>query len=146
MLGHHPLDILVVVTLENAPKLIPVAKSGFRFLPHRAVSYSADNLGDWRQTAFGNLDDLRPEGSPNGLRDVVAGTNESLESVLDSTEIGFGLSQSDTGARYLVSPVPNDGGDTCRGGCHDKAQRERVHLNTSLSRKNPSTRLNSLPS
>jgi len=131
MLGHHPLDILIVVTLENAPKLIPVAKSGFRFLPHRAVSYSADNLGDWWQTAFCNLDNLRAEGSPNGLRDVIAGTYESLESVLDAAEIGFGLLQSDRGACYLPPPVPNDCGDACHGGSYDKDQRQRVHLNTS---------------
>src|SRR5438445_7350621 len=131
MLGHHPLDILIVVTLENAPKLIPVTKSGFRFLPHRAVSYSADNLGDWRQTAFCDLDNLRAEGSPNGLRDVIAGTNESLESGLNAAEIGFGLLQSDKGACHLASPVPNDCDDACRGGRHDKGQRQCVDLNTS---------------
>src|SRR2546422_10576114 len=131
MLGHHPLDILVVVTLENAPKLIPVAKSGFRFLPHRAVSYSADNLGDWRQTAFCNLDNLRAEGSPNGLRDVIAGTNESFEGLLDATEIGLGPPQADAGACYLPAPIPNDCGDACRRGRHDKDQRQRVDLNAS---------------
>src|SRR5207245_3073823 len=130
MLGHHPLDILIVVTLENAPQLIPVAKSGFRFLPHRAVSYSADNLGDWRQTAFCNLDNLRTEGSPNGLRDVIAGTNESFEGLLDATESGFGLLQSDSGACYLPSPVPNDCGDACQGGRYDTNQRQRVYLTT----------------
>ena len=138
MLGHHPLDILIVVTLENAPQRIPVAKSGFRFLPHCAVSYSADNLGDWRQTAFCNLDNLRAEGSPNGLRDVIAGTYESLESVLDAAEIRFGLLQSDRGACYLPSPVPNDCGDACQGGRYDKNQRQRVYLNTSnASAKGP---------
>src|SRR2546422_5750985 len=124
MLGHHPLDILIVVTLENAPKLIPVTKSGFRFLPHRAVSYSADNLGDWWQTAFCNLDNLRAERSPKRLRDVIAGTNERLESVLDFAEIGFGLLQSDTGACDLPSPIPKDCGNACRGGRRDKDQRQ----------------------
>ena len=131
MLGHHPLDILIVVTLENAPKLIPVAKSGFRFLPHRAVSYSADNLGDWWQTAFCNLDNLRAEGSPNRLRDVIARKDESLESVLYFAEIGFGLSQSDKSACDLPSPIPNDSGNASRGGRHNKDQRQWVDLNTS---------------
>src|SRR5438445_6112660 len=131
MLGHHPLDILIVVTFENTPQLISVAKSDLRFLPHPTVSYSANNLGDWWQTTFCNLHNLRAEGSPNGLRDVIAGTNESLERGLDVAEIGFGLSQSCTGACYLPSPVPNDRGDACRGGRYDKDQRQRVHLNTS---------------
>src|SRR6267143_5834974 len=111
MLGHHPLHILIVVTLENAPQLISVAKSDLRLLPHRTSSDSANNLGDWRQATFCNLNNPRAEGSPNGLRDVIAGTNESLESGLDAAEIGFGLPQSHTGAFYLPSPVPNDRGD-----------------------------------
>src|SRR3989454_10783776 len=131
MLGHHPHDILVVVTLENAPQLIPLPNSDLRLLPHPAVSYSAYNLGDWWQSAFCDLDNLRAEGSPTRLRDVIAGTNESFESVLYFAEIGFGLSQPDTGACSLPSPIPNDSGDACRGGRHDKDQRQRVDLNTS---------------
>src|SRR5437867_5239654 len=107
MLGHHPLDKPIVVTLENAPQRISVAESDLRFLPHPTVSYAANHLGDSGQVTFCNLDDLRAEGSPNGLRDVIAGTNESLESGLDGEEIGFGLSQSRTGACYPPSPVPN---------------------------------------
>ena|SRR5437867_2938890 len=131
MLGHHPLDILVVVALENALQLTPVAKSDLRLLPHPIVSYPAYNLGDWWQTALSNLDNPRAEGSPNRLRDVVAGTNESFEGLLDATEIGLSLSQSDKGACYLPSPIPNDGGDSCRGGRHDRDQRQWVDLNTS---------------
>jgi len=108
-----------------------VAKSDLRFLPHPAVSYPAYNLGDWRQAALCKLDNLRAEGSPNGLRDVIAGTNESLESGLNAAEIGFGLSQSDKGACHLASPVPNDCDDACRGGRHDKDQRQWVDLSTS---------------
>src|SRR3989441_8558663 len=146
MVGHHPLDVLVVVILENAPQLVPVAKSDLRFLPHPTVSCPAHNLGDWWQTALCNLDNLRAEGSPNRLRDVIAGPNESLESVLYFAEIGFGLSQSDTGACGLPSPIPNDSGNACRDGCHDKDQRQRVDLNTSNeSAEEPSARLNSLP-
>src|SRR2546427_5092815 len=128
---HHPLDILMVMTLEKVPHLISVAKNGLRFLPHPRVSYPAYNLGDWWQTAFSNLGNLRAEGSPNELRDVIAGPNESFESVLDPAEIGLGLSQSVKGACYLPSPVPNDCGDSCRDSRHDKDQRQRVHLNTS---------------
>jgi hypothetical protein len=131
MLGHHPLNILVVVTLENPPQLTPAAKSALRRLPHLAVSHPAYNLGDWWQTAFYNLDNLRAEWSPKRLRDVVAGTNEILESVLDFAEIGFGLLQSDTGACDLPSPIPKDSGNACRGGRRDKDQRQRVDLNTS---------------
>ena len=131
MLGHHPLDILVVVALENALQLTPVAKSDLRLLPHPIVSYPAYNLGDWWQTALSNLDNPRAEGSPNRLRDVIAGTNESLESAIYAAEIGFGLSQSGTGACYLPSPIPNHCGDPCRSACHDKDQRKRVDLNTS---------------
>src|SRR5437879_699642 len=138
MLGHHALDILVVVTLENAPQLTSVAKSDLRFLSHPGVSCPASNLGDRRQVTFRNLDNLRTEGSPNGLRDVIAGTNESFEGLLDATEIGFGLLQSDRGACYLPSPVPNDRGDACQGGRYDKNQRQRVYLNTSnASAKGP---------
>jgi len=51
------------------------------------------------------------------------------------------LSQSDKGACYLPSPIPNDGGDSCRGGRHDKDQRLRVDLNTSNeSSEEPVTR------
>jgi hypothetical protein len=57
--------------------------------------------------------------------------NESLESVLYFAEIRFGLSQSDTGVCYLPSPVPNDSGNSCRGGRHGKDQQQRVDLNTS---------------
>src|SRR3989475_9401404 len=116
MFGHHPLDILIVVTLENAPQLASVANRDLRFPPHLSVSCPAYHLGDWWQTAICNLDNLRAEGSPNGLRDVIAGTYESLESVLDAAEIGFGLLQSDRGACYLPSPVPDDCGDACHGG------------------------------
>src|SRR5437899_9833519 len=131
MVGHHPLDVLVVVILENAPQLVPVAKSDLRFLPHPTVSCPAHNLGDCWQTALCYLDNLRAEGSPNRLRDVIAGTNESIESVLYFAEIGFGLSQSDTGACDLPSPIQNDSGNSCRDGRHDKDQRQRVDLNTS---------------
>src|SRR3989475_11474946 len=98
MFGHHPLDILIVVTLENAPQLASVANRDLRFPPHLSVSCPAYHLGDWWQTAICNLDNLRAEGSPNGLRDVIAGTNESLESVLDHTKIGFCLSQPNASA------------------------------------------------
>src|SRR2546421_747501 len=145
MVSHHPLDILIVVTLENASQLISAAKSGLRFPSHLTVSCSANDLGDWRQTTFYNLDNLRAEGSPNRFRDVVAGTDESLESGIDVEKIGFGLSQSYTGACYLSSPVPNDRGDACHGDCDDKDQRQRVQLNTSEDSMNRSTRLNSLP-
>ncbi len=111
------------MTLENAPQLISVAKRDLRLLPYHTVSYPAYNLGDWRQTNFCHPDNLRAEGSPNGLGDVIAGTNESLESVIDTVEIGFGLSQSDTGACDLPSPIPNDSGDASRGGRYDKNQR-----------------------
>ena len=131
MLGHHPLDILIVVTLENVPQLISVVNCDFRFLPDLSVSSSAYNLRDRWQTAFCNLDNLRAEGSPNRLRDVIAGTNESLESAIYAAEIGFGLSQSGTGACYLPSPIPNDDGDSCRGGRDERDQRQRVDLNTS---------------
>src|SRR5437870_11105661 len=131
MVGHHPLDVLVVVILENAPQLASMAKSDLRFLPHPAVSCPAYNLGDRRQATFCNLDNLRDEGSPNRLRDVIAGTNESLESALNTAEIGFGFSQSDEGACHLASPVPSDGDDACRRARHDKAQRQPVALNTS---------------
>src|SRR5438093_10902372 len=131
MLGHHPLDILIVLTLENVPQLISVVNCDFRFLPDLSVSSSAYNLRDRWQTAFCNLDNLRAEGSPNRLRDVIAGTNESLESAIYAAEIGFGLSQSGTGACYLPSPIPNHCGDPCRSACHDKDQRKRVDLNTS---------------
>jgi hypothetical protein len=131
MLGHRPPDILIVMTVENSPQLISAAKNGLRFLPLPRVSYPAYNLGDWWQTDFCNLDNLRAERSPNGLRDVIAGTNESFESPLDPEEVGLGLSQCDKGACYLPSPVPNDCGDSCRGCRHDKYQRQRVDLNTS---------------
>ena len=131
MLGHHPLDVLVIVILENAPQLASMTKSDLRFLPHPPVSCPAYNLGDRRQATFCNLDNLRAEGSPNRLRDVIAGTNESLESAIYAAEIGFGLSQSGTGACYLPSPIPNHCGDPCRSACHDKDQRKRVDLNTS---------------
>src|SRR5438552_4961194 len=126
MLGHHPLDVLVVVILENAPQLTSMAKSDLRLLPHLTVSYPAYNLGDRRQATFCNLDNLRAEGSPNRLRDVIAGTNETLDSVLYFAEIGFGLSQSDTGACDLPSPIANDSGDACRDGRHANDQRHRV--------------------
>jgi len=131
MLGHHALDILVVVTLENAPQITSVAKSDLRFLSHPGVSCPASNLGDWRQATFCNLDNLRAEGSPNGLRDVIARTNESFKSAIYAAEIGFGLSQSDTGVCYLPSPIPNDCGDASRSGRHGKDQQQRVDLNTS---------------
>src|SRR5467141_771455 len=131
MLCHHVLDILIVMTLEKVPQLISVAKYGFRYLPHLVVSCPADNLGDRWQNAFRNLDNLRPERSPNGLRDEIAGTNESFEGGLDAAEIGLSLPQSDTGACYLPSPEPNDGGDSCRGGRHNKDQQQRVHHTTS---------------
>src|SRR2546427_6992498 len=105
MVGHHPLDVLVVVILENAPQLASMAKSDLRFLPHPAVSYAANNLGDRRQATFYNLDNLRGEGSPNRLRDVISREDESLESALYFEEIGLGLSQSGPGARYLQSPI-----------------------------------------
>src|SRR2546422_8024441 len=131
MFGHHPLEILIVVTLESAPQLASVANRDLRFPPRLSVSCPAYNLGDCWQTAICNLDNLRAEGSPNGLRDVIAGTNERFEGLLDATEIGSGLSQSDQGACYLPSPIPNDGGDSCRGGRHDRDQRQWVDLNTS---------------
>src|SRR2546426_2063240 len=140
MLGDHPLDILIVATLENAPQLISVAETVLRFLPHPTVSYAANHLGDLRQAIFCNLDNLRAEGSPNGLRDVIAGTDESLESGLDAAEIGFGLSQSHTGACYPPSPVPNDRGDACGGARHDQDQRQRVHLNTFIESADEPTR------
>src|SRR6267143_437062 len=117
MLCHHVLDILIVMTLEKVPQLISMAKYGFRYLPHLVVSCPADNL--------------RPERSPNGLRDEIAGTNESFEGGLDAAEIGLSLPQSDTGACYLPSPEPNDGGDSCRRGRHNKDQQQRVHHTTS---------------
>jgi len=43
----------------------------------------------------------------------------------------LGLAQSDSGASYLPSPVPNDGGDCRRGSRHDEDQQKRVDLNTS---------------
>src|SRR5437879_11698855 len=98
MLSHHPLGILIVVILEKASDFISAAKSGFRFTLYLTISSSANHLGDWRQTTFYNLDNLRAEGSPNRFRDVVAGTDESLESGIDGEKIGFGLSQSHTGA------------------------------------------------
>jgi len=138
MLSHHPLDILIVVTLENASELISATKSGFRFTSYLTISCSANHLGDWRQITFYNLDNLRAEGSPNRFRDVVAGTDESLESGIDGEKIGFGLSQSHTGACYLPFPVPNDRGDACPDDCDDKDQRQRVHLNTSEESMNES--------
>src|SRR3989454_6958580 len=131
MLGHHPLDVLVVVILENALQLTSMAKSELRFLPHPAVSYPAYNLGDRGQATFCNLDNLRAEGSSNRLRDVIAGTNESLENVLYFAEIGFGLSQSDKGASDLPSPIPNESGNASRHGRRDKDQQQWVDLNTS---------------
>src|SRR2546426_9716103 len=131
MVGHHPLDVLVVVILEKAPQLASMAKSDLRFLPYPAVSCPAYNLRDWRQASFCNLDNLRAEGSPNRLRDVIAGTNESLESVLYFAEIGFGLSQSDKGASDLPSPKPNESGNASRHGRRDTDQQQRVDLNTS---------------
>src|SRR2546427_4035981 len=130
MLGHHPLDVLVVVVLENAPQLTSMAKSDLRFLPHPVVSYPAYNLGDRRQATFCNLDNLRAEGSPNGFRDVIARKDESLESVLYFAEIGFGLSQSNKGACDLPSPIPDESGHASRGGRHDKYQQQWVDLNT----------------
>ena len=138
MLNHHSLDILIVVTLENASQLISAAKSGLRFPSHLTVSCSANDLGDWRQNTFYNLDNLRAEGSPSRFRDVVAGTDEGLESGLDVEKIGFGLSQSHTGACYLPSPVPNDRGDARHADCDDKAQRQRVRLYTSEESMNES--------
>src|SRR5437667_7441434 len=131
MLGHHPLDVLVVVILENAPQLTSMAKSDLRFPPYPTVSYPAYNLGDRRQATFCNLDNLRAEGSPNRLRDVIAGTNETLESVLHVAEIGFGLSQSDTGACDLPSPIPDESGHASRGGRRCTDQQQWVDLNTS---------------
>src|SRR2546421_3690578 len=104
MLSHHPLDILIVVTLENASELISAAKSGFRFTSYLTISCSANHLGDWRQTTFYNLDNLRGEGSPNRFRDVVARKEEGLKSGIDLEKIGFGPSQSLTGACYLPFP------------------------------------------
>ncbi len=131
MLGHHPLDVLVVVILENAPQLASMAKSDLRFLPNPAVSYAANNLGDRRQATFCNLDNLRAEGSPNRLRDVIAREDESLESALYFEEIGFGLSQSYKGACDLPSPIPNEASNASRGGRRDKDQQQWVDLNTS---------------
>src|SRR5437867_10173461 len=131
MLGHHPLDVLVVVILENAPQLASMAKSDLRFLPHPVVSCPAYNLGDRRQDTFCNPDNLRAEGSPNRLRDIIARKDESLESVLYFAEIGFGLSQSDKGACDLPSPIPNDSGNASSGGRHNKDQQQWVDLNTS---------------
>ena len=119
------------MVLESVQQLISVANRDLRFLPHLSVSCAAYNLGDWWKAAFCNLDDLHPYGSPNGLRDVIAGTNESFEGLLDATEIGLGLSQSDNGACYLPSPIPNDDGDSCRGGRDERDQRQRVDFNTS---------------
>src|SRR5438093_10432455 len=127
MLGHHPLDVLVVVIRENALQLTSTAKSELRFLPHPAVSSPAYNLGDRGQATFCNLDNLRAEGSPNRLRDVIAGTNESLESVLYFAEIGFGLSQSCKGACDLPSPIPNESSNASRGGRRDEDQQQWVH-------------------
>src|SRR5438132_9666661 len=138
MLSHHPLDILIVVTLENASELISAAKSGFRFTSYLIISCSANHLGDWRQTTFYNLDNLRAEGSPNRFRDVVAGTDESLESGIDLEKIDFGLSQSHTGECYLTFPVPNDRGDDCPGDCDDKYMRQMIHLKTSYESMNAS--------
>src|SRR5439155_697709 len=72
MLRHHPLDVLVVVNLENAPQLVSMAKSDLRFLPHPPVSCPAYNLGDRRQDTFCNPDNLRAEGSPNRPREITA--------------------------------------------------------------------------
>jgi len=69
--------------------------------------------------------------STNGLRDVITGTNEGFEGLLDATEIGSGLSQSYKGACYLPSPIPNDDGDSCCDDRHDGDQGQRVDLNTS---------------
>ena len=138
MLSHHPLDILIVVILEKASEFISAAESGFRFTSYLAISCSANHLGDWRQTTFYDLDNLRAEGSPNRFRDVVAGEDESLESGIDLEKIDFGLSQSHTGECYLPFPVPNDRGDACPGDCDDKDQRQRVHLNTSEESMNES--------
>src|SRR5437870_5937372 len=138
MLSHHPVDILIVVILEKASEFISAAKSGFRFTSYLTISSSANHLGDGRQTTFYNLDNLRAEGSSNRFRDIVAGTDESLERGIDVEKIGFGLSQSCTGACYLSSPVPNDRGDACPGDCDDKDQRQRVHLNTSEESMNES--------
>ena len=41
------------------------------------------------------------------------------------------LSQSDKGACYLPSPIPEDGGDSCHGCRYDRDQRLWVDLNTS---------------
>src|SRR3989441_9654145 len=110
MVGHHPLDVLVVVILENAPQLASMAKSDLRFLPYPAVSCPAYNLGDRRQATFCNLDNLRAEGSPNRLRDVIAETNESIESVLYFAEIGFGCrnpirARATCRRRYQTTPA-----------------------------------------
>src|SRR5437016_91570 len=131
MLGHDALGVLVIVILENAAQFTSMAKSDLRLLPYPAVSYPAYNLGDRRQATFCNPDNLRAEGSPNRLRDVIARKDESLESVLYFAEIGFGLSQSDKSACDLPSPIPNDSGNASRGGRHNKDQRQWVDLNTS---------------
>src|SRR3989442_14076667 len=123
MVGHHPLDVLVVVILENAPQLASMAKSDLRFLPHPAVSCPAYNLGDRRQATFCNLDNLRGEGSPNRLREVIAGTNENIEGGLYFAQKRIGLSQSDTGAWNLPLPIRNDSGHASPNGHPDKGER-----------------------
>jgi len=68
---------------------------------------------DRRRATFCDLDDLRSEGSPNGLWDAIAGTNEGFEHGLDSEKIDFFLSQSNPGALYLrledeATPSPQE--------------------------------------
>jgi hypothetical protein len=132
MPGDHSLDVLLVVFIEDLPKLVRLTENALEPIPHRGVPHATDDFGDRRQDSFCDLGGLgfkRPSGS---LRNVAACTDEGLEEAFDAAEIGNGLLQSNAGLSHLPLPVPEDRGNAYDGGRQDWDQQQRVHPTTQV--------------